>query len=367
MKHDYTDIFRRTQRLAPFIDFEKEYTFFYDETNNIKKLRVRETDFNNAFESNFVLGGVCFKGARPDVSGIFEGLLIQNPKEAKFKYIAKGEFTDCLRWAKLELFLQNLLSLPLFVHYSWLNLLYYSVVDIVESALVNSNVAGRLSVDDRILKNALYNTCKENMRGTIAIMYKYEYPNIDIAAMESFIYEVIGLIDGYKANGINAQAASELKLLLLEKKTGSDMPFIVDETSHEPITSLFPLYMRPVYTFVNSVHHFDKEAEIEEQFKDVEIEVNGKKVVFDFIDSQSDLLIQASDITMGLFGKLSKFINVHSMGELHKIISGLDAQQKRNLDLIRAIQRKSLAESQGFKHAVDSIEEIMKAEFVLGI
>ena len=44
--------------LNPDADFDSVYTFYYDETNNIKKFIVKEEDFNYAFHSNFVLGGV---------------------------------------------------------------------------------------------------------------------------------------------------------------------------------------------------------------------------------------------------------------------------------------------------------------------
>ena len=38
--------------------FETNDTFYYDETDNVKKFRVKEQGFNVAANSHFVLGGI---------------------------------------------------------------------------------------------------------------------------------------------------------------------------------------------------------------------------------------------------------------------------------------------------------------------
>lgn len=91
--------------LCPNADFDAQYTFYYDETNNIKKLHLNKGNFNVAFSSNFVLGGLAYMGAKPDVSDIFEGLNLQaNTNEVKLKHLAFGDFMDCLTSRKLTLF-----------------------------------------------------------------------------------------------------------------------------------------------------------------------------------------------------------------------------------------------------------------------
>ena len=54
---DMSEIREMAKLLAPTADFDGLYTFYYDETNNIKKFYVREFDFNSHFTENFVLGG----------------------------------------------------------------------------------------------------------------------------------------------------------------------------------------------------------------------------------------------------------------------------------------------------------------------
>lgn len=55
---DIGEIRMHTKMLAPLADFDGAYTFYYDETNNIRKFYVRELDFNSAFTDNFILGGL---------------------------------------------------------------------------------------------------------------------------------------------------------------------------------------------------------------------------------------------------------------------------------------------------------------------
>jgi hypothetical protein len=155
---DAGEIRRLTKMLAPMIDFEGQFTFYYDETNNIKKFSVRETDFNCPFTANFILGGLAYEGEPPNIQPLFNGLDLQKTvNEVKLKHIAKGEFVECLTSKKLKVFLQYLLDSKLYVHYSSLNILYWSLVDIVDSAIANSKTAQRLGREfaDH-LKNDLY-------------------------------------------------------------------------------------------------------------------------------------------------------------------------------------------------------------------
>jgi len=59
---DIGDVRKYTKMLAPSADFDGVYTFYYDETNNIRKFYIRKTDFNSTFTDNFVLGGLVHGG-----------------------------------------------------------------------------------------------------------------------------------------------------------------------------------------------------------------------------------------------------------------------------------------------------------------
>ena len=108
--------------LAPAPDFDGAYTFYYDETNNIRKFYVREFDFNSAFTENFVLGGLVHEGSAPDVLPLIDSFKLQSTiKEVKFKHIAKGNFLDCLQSPKLNLFLKFIKNSKLYAVGGYLN------------------------------------------------------------------------------------------------------------------------------------------------------------------------------------------------------------------------------------------------------
>src|SRR5690554_25057 len=145
IEFEISDIRKATKMIAQTADFDSAYRFYYDETNNIKKFYVRENDFNYTFTANFVLGGLVHLGQVPDVQPLIDSFKLQKTtKEVKFKHIASGNFLDCLKSEKLKLFLQFVKDSDLYVHYSSLNILYWSVVDIVDSAIANSESAQQL-------------------------------------------------------------------------------------------------------------------------------------------------------------------------------------------------------------------------------
>lgn len=196
---DISDVRRITKILAPAADFDSSFTFYYDETNNIRKFYVRANGFNHSFNSNFVLGGLVYSGRKPDIKPLFNKLNLQsNISEIKLKHIAKGELPDCLKSEKLNIFLKYLLDSDLYVHYSSLNLLYWSIVDIVDSTLENSEVARQLELGfSNRLKNDLYKLAKLEISSVTELFYNFGYPNIKRESISEFVEELISIFKDY--------------------------------------------------------------------------------------------------------------------------------------------------------------------------
>ncbi|WP_293090426.1 hypothetical protein, partial [Okeania sp. SIO3B5] len=205
---DISNIRRMTKILEPTADFDSSFTFYYDETNNIRKFYVKEFDFNvslnsNSFNSNFVLGGLVYEGSQPDIKPLFDRLNLQkNIKEVKLKHIVQGkkEFIDCLKSDKLNVFLKYLLSdNDLYIHYSSLNILYWSIVDIVDSAIaVSSEVTKQFGLYfQNYLKNDLYKLAKLEIDSFQELFYNFNYPNIKKESVSEFIEELISIFDEY--------------------------------------------------------------------------------------------------------------------------------------------------------------------------
>ena len=137
------DEFRNSQmRLYGLIKADKSYTFYHDETNNIRKLFIGSQGLNVAELKVFVLGGVVHEGAPHPIDVVplraamarRAAMRIQKTApEIKLKHVAKGDFLAVLRSAKLATLLRWISDNDLMIHYHDLDPLYWSIVDIMDS------------------------------------------------------------------------------------------------------------------------------------------------------------------------------------------------------------------------------------------
>lgn len=120
--------------------FDIECSFYYDETDNVRKYYLKETGVNEQIDRHFVLGGVyCKKDEElPDIEELKVKLNISNDsKEIKSKQLYRGDFLKVLDDKHIHLFLEWISKCQLYVHYTVVNLYYYSLVDIVDSLITN--------------------------------------------------------------------------------------------------------------------------------------------------------------------------------------------------------------------------------------
>jgi hypothetical protein len=363
--YEISDIRKFTKMVAPTADFDGAFTFYYDETNNIKKFYVRENDFNYTFTANFVLGGLVHSEQAPNVQPLIDSFKLQRTAtEVKFKHIASGQFLDCLKSEKLKLFLQFLRDNDMYVHYSSLNILYWSLVDIVDSAIVSSVAAQQLGPQfSNHLKNDLYKLSRLEIDAVIDLFYRYEYPNIKSDSVLPFIEELTSLFDAY----IDIQefhfGLESLRQILKEAKKKGSLPFIQDEDDYILLKDLSHFYLRPIYLFKNSTHIFDNEDSISETLKDYKI-LDGEDEIknYTFVDSKTEQLIQLSDIFVGLMGKLTNYLNTSSREKIDNDFQTLTATQQANIDLLIDVIDKSHNKNIGFLHNTDSFEEMSKMD-----
>ena len=349
--------------IAPTADFDSAFTFYYDETNNIKKFYVRENDFNSTFTANFVLGGLVYLGQLPDVQPLIDSFKQQKTaKEVKFKHIANGDFLDCLKSEKLRLFLQFIKDSDLYVHYSSLNILYWSLVDIVDSAIMSSDAAKQLGpIFANHLKNDLYKLSRLEIDSVIELFYKFEYPNIKSESVLPFIEELTSLFDDYIDTEEYHFGLESLRQILKEAKIKGALAFIMDEVDYVLLNDLSQFYLRPIYLFKNSTHIFDNEDSIAETFRDYKIFDEQEEIKnYTFVDSQANLLVQLSDVFVGIIGKLTNYLNTSSRDKIGSDLASLSAIQNANIDLLIGVIDKSHEKNIGFIHNTDSYEEMSK-------
>lgn len=356
-----------TMLTNPNADFDSNYTFFYDETNNFRKLKVREFDFNNSLDANFVLGGVLYSGERPQIDDIFDSLNLQsNQAEVKFKTVANGDFLTCLTSKKLELILRRVLDADLYFHYFSLNYLYWSLADIVDSAIEDSGFDQmQMSPLAPAMKDALYTICKQEMEFIHDVFYRYSYPNLQEENIKPFCDDIIGLIEEYQAEPELHFQLMMLKGLLQGALKNNVLTFLRDNTDHMLIEDFVHFYLASVYMFKNSHHIFDIGTTIQEQLADTTIlDYDVPVTNYEFVDSESDILIQLSDVMVGLFGKMTEYTNTREADEIIEDCSELTPVQKNNIELLIAIIDKSDNHNAGFLHNVNGNSELRKVQLL---
>ena len=264
----------------------------------------------------------------------------------------------------MRLFLQYVKESNLYVHYSSLNILYWSIVDIVDSAIVNSEAARQLGFQfANHLKNDLYKLSRLEIESVIELFYKFEYPNIKSDSVLSFIEELTSLFDGYIDTTEFHFGLESLRQILKEARKKGSLPFVMDEEDYILLKDFSHFYLRPIYMFKNSTHIFDNENDISDILKDYRILDEDDEITnFTFVDSQTNQLIQLSDIFVGIMGKLTNYLNTSTREKIDIDFNSLSVIQLTNIDLLIDVIDKSHDKNIGFLHNTDSYEEMSKMD-----
>lgn len=360
---DIDEIRKNTVLLHGLRDVNGINTFYYDETNNIRKYYLTRRGVNVDKEENFVLGGIMYFGNESiaDLNDLFRNLNLQKTtKELKLKHIARGNFINCLTSKKLNVLLKWLLDSDLFIHYTNVNILYYSIVDIVDSIILDSSAKYDIYFSN-FLKNNLYKLVTLEKELFLKLFYSFQYPNIKKEEVSNFIDELMHIIEKYVDFYELHLGLSHIKQLLNEAKRYKNLCFIMDEKDYVLISDFVDFYLRPIYIFKNSKHYFDKEASVEDILNSYDLYDGGKVIKqYSFIESHINRYVQISDVVTGLLGKFFTFVNLSSLEEIKSLELSLNTLQMNNLKLLSKLIHKSENKNRALLLSVTSDEEKLK-------
>lgn len=341
------------------------YTFYYDETNNIRRLLITPDGLNVRNPQCFVLGGVAHAGAVRNLNfeTLRKALKIQkSAKEIKLKHLGKGDFLDLLGSQKITTFLNWLLTERLFVHYQVLDVMYWSIVDIVDSITTEVGQAELMAIAPA-LKNDLYAVLRDDLDGTVKLLNRYTYPDVGRQRRTAFLGELTKLLLARRVllSDFNFQM---LKGILEMGAALDSLPYLEDEDPNVLIDEFSTFYINRICLFKNSLHLFDIEKVIENRLSGISFVDNGSSVQnFRFSDSKNDVGIQVADVVIGLLGKAFTFFNRNEMSELRDIRRALSPVQAGNLSRLISLIDKSIAENPAFTHHLLSYEDLRRAAF----
>ncbi|MDA9426225.1 hypothetical protein XH97_29505 [Bradyrhizobium sp. CCBAU 53380] len=364
---DIDDLRKSQIELNGLTKAEESYTFYHDETNNIRKLHITAQGLNVEALKVFVLGGVVHEGApRPiDIRSLRAAMRIQKTApEIKLVHVAKGDFLDVLRSTKLTTFLRWIAGNGLTIQYHDLDPLYWSIVDIVDSII--SNLRDHwLYQHHALLKGDLTAVLRGDLSATVNLFHRYGYPGLAAESRKPFLNDLIALLEHYSAV-LPAQNAFILKQVLKAGRGLDGLDFIEGYPSHTLIDEFSTFYLCRIAVFKNSAHILDEEKSIQEHFLKTPLASGGKPVTnYRFADSKAEPGIQLADVVVGLLGKMHTYFTETSCEEVTTDRDNLTDTSLQNAELLRDLISASHDANIAFMNHVGSAHDIDKLDLFL--
>lgn len=280
------------------------YTFYYDETNKIRRLSVAENGFNVVQPQVFVLGGIVHAGPPRDLhlADLRAALRLQQTvKELKFKHVAHGDFLTILGSRKLSTFLEWLEDQDVNLHYLSLDPLYWATVDIIDS-IIADDVEQLLMLAPQ-LKDDLFGLLREDREATADFFFRFGYPDLKASQRSRFMSELLDLLER-RSGSLPDFNHYMLKGILQMGARSEVLPFIEDETPHLLIGEFSSFFVHRICLFKNSRHIFDDEEVVKAAIGHRRFVDAGKPLdPYRFARSHDEHGIQISDVVVGLLGR----------------------------------------------------------------
>ena len=187
-----------------------------------------------------------------------------NVEEIKFKKLySKGDFLQCVKEKRLFETLSWIDKSPFFIHYTNVNNLFYTLVEIFDS-IVSPDEIIEFGYDYLKMKSIFYYMFKEKADELQKLMFKYRYPNIQRENIEMFCNELLFLL------GSRKEMRKEEKFLagMLARAAKSDeLIFLHDNDDYIMQENYAEFYIDPIRKYQKSTHIFDEEMTVQEIVK----------------------------------------------------------------------------------------------------
>ena len=343
------------------INNQTKYVFYYDESNNCRKFWVDDSkqQFNTDYTADFVLAGLVKK--EEDIVDVSletfrKPLKLQgNVEEIKFKKLyAKGDFLQCVKEKRLLETLSWIDKSPFYIHYTNVNNLFYTLVEIFDS-IVKPDEISEFGYDYFKMKSIFYHMFKGKADKLQILMFKYKYPNIQREDVDAFCNELLFLL------GSRKEMKEEEKFLagMLARASKSDeLAFLHDNDDYIMQENYAEFYADPIRKYQKSTHIFDEETTVQDIVKKQIAQGQNMADNFKFVKSETDIFVQLSDVVAGILGKLFKYINSTSVNQRRKDIEGLSKLQVDNILLIDKLRMEADRENPGFLCSIAPLDEV---------
>jgi len=343
------------------------YTFYHDETNNVRKLELKPGGFNVAALNVFVLGGVVHDGPpRPlDIAELRDIMRIQKSAlELKLEHIGRGNFLTVLGSPKLTHFLRWLSANDLLLHYHELDPLYWSIVDIVD-AIVHHPASPAPYMFASELKADLTEVLRSDLGMAASLFHRFSYPSVVPQEQRAFLDELLELLE--QSEGLLEHFRHYmLKGVLQAGRKIGPLDFGVQPVPYLLIDNFSGFYLNRLAVFKNATHVLDMEPNIQARLLETPLTSGGEPVThFRFADSRAEAGIQLSDVVVGLIGKMHTYFTLTTPDEVAQARKELTGRALENTILLRDLINVSHAANIAFLHHLASSHDVEKLNLFL--
>ena len=349
------------------------YTIYCDESSNAIKFRFKDETgkLNVDWRNDFVLAGIAYEGDTPpfDIDKLFASFKLQKTvTDAKLKIISdyNGEdvnrFVDILKSKKVNLLLNALWNSNTYIHWSTQSLLYFSLVDIVDSVM-------NIPLMSNGIKNVLYKYVRFDLDYFLEFLARYSYPNIKKKKVEDFCEEFILWIESIEPLSQEDEFCLEfLRQGAKSSKKSGDLLFLTENRDNLLIENFVPIYASRLGEFPSSTIYFDKCGIAEENIDALaNVFCNIKKPTYVFLDSTNNRWTQLCDFVSGIIAALLAFVNENDIDKISAVIEAFDETQKHNLKLLTKLIRKSSTKNKYFDHMSCNYEQGERLRYLISM
>jgi hypothetical protein len=345
----------------PYTD--KLRTFYYDETNNHRLVRITPKGLNVPDPRPFVLGGIVHNGDQKsiDMDGLKNAIYVQNNGEMKFGQIARGNFMEILSSRRLKNFLNWIVQQEYLIHFVVLDPLYYSYVDIIDSlpAVDDWEFMPRMRV-----KRNLYRVLRKDMNGSIALLRQYSYPTVAecnvrgfLGALDELVLATSGLLSVEDQCELRNILRSGLDIIKLE---------LLDNIPNVIIDGFESIFIHRICLFKVSQHILDEEKKVMAKLKNIRF-MDGVNPLnhHRFVNSKSEYGVQLSDVIVGLLGACFSWLKHLDDNTVHAARRGLNTTQEENRRALADLVERSITEQSLFVQYLLSLDDIARFQSFL--
>lgn len=311
---------------------------YFDESNNGRKLQIKNGKLNLENWVIFTLGGIGLaENSSIDDWDVFRKLLNinSNADEVHFAQVAKGALPNVLKSLKLKNYFKWLIKNKYVIHFTVVDVMYWATLDIVDSLIHEADVPSAPLIH-RELKTEFLKFFIESKKEFVTVFDQLNFPNIAAGTESRFIKELSRLIPK-KFQGYNdiQIALSFMISSLIDKDV--KLPLFKENENGVLVNDLAGFFMHIAKVHYEKPKTFDEETSVMEILRnsadnDFENSLNIK-----FRKSDDEPGIQLSDVLSGFLRVYFTFICRLSLDEIKEFKSNLNHDQLEVLNLFRTL------------------------------